>query len=108
MATLTVQDLTYSGITPTYAAADVAGDQFPYGMYSLVVVRNDDTGDHTVTVTSYFDDRAGATADDVAVTVTAGEERIIGPFPSEFSDTDGFVQLTYDAVTSVTIGAFKV
>lgn len=108
MATLTVQDLTYSGITPTYVAADSGGDEFARGRYTFVIVSNGDSTDHDVTIASQFLDRAGAVAEDVTVTVTAGEDRIIGPFSDTFGDEDGMVQLTYDAVTDVTIGAFKV
>jgi hypothetical protein len=45
--------------------------------------------------------------DDV-VNIPAGQRRKIGPWPpSIYNDLNGRVQLTYDGVTSVTVGAFR-
>ena len=37
--------------------------------------------------------------------VTNGQSRVIGPIPSVYNDGNGLVQLTYSAVTSVTVEA---
>lgn len=43
----------------------------------------------------------------IVVAVPAGTSRLFGPFsPSAYNDAAGFVQITYSAVTSVTIGAY--
>lgn len=45
----------------------------------------------------------------MAVAVPDGEERIIGPFSkNRFDDVDGKVQVTYSAVTSVTVAVVEV
>jgi hypothetical protein len=50
----------------------------------------------------------GLAVADRAVAIPAGEERLIGPFPSAiYDDGNGKVQLTYDAVTSMTIAALR-
>lgn len=46
---------------------------------------------------------------DLAVSVPAGGERLIGPLPAPyFADpADNLVDVTYSAVTSVTVAAFR-
>jgi len=109
MAALTVQEIEATGITPTYAAADVAGDEFAFSAGAFVHAINDDASSHTVTVASVYPAQPGIAPDDIAVTIPAGEERMIGPFNALFfRDSDGNVSLTYDAVTSVTVAVLTV
>lgn len=110
MATLTVQDLVEDGIDPTYAAADAAGDEFAWEKGVFLHVKNGDASSHTVTVASQWSNlRPGLATDDLAVAVPAGEERLIGPlYRPAYRDSDGNVQVSYDAVTSVTVGVFAV
>lgn len=110
MAELTVQSITDSGLNPSYAAADAAGDSFESnGTSTFFHVKNGDASAHTVTVASQVTDPpAGTAADDLAVSVPAGEERMIGPFPrSAYHDANGLVQATYDAVTGMTVAAIS-
>ena len=46
---------------------------------------------------------------DVAVSVSNGSEKVIGPFPAGlFQDaTTGLANVTYSGVSSVTVGAFR-
>lgn len=73
-------------------------------------MKNGDASAHTVTVVTPGEVIAGVDKGDVAVSVPASGERVLGPFPADhFADpTDGLADITYDAVTSVTIGAFRV
>jgi hypothetical protein len=107
MATLTVQSITRSGLKPSYVVASGTGDQFSNAGKAFLHVKNADTVAHTVTVASQVaQPPPGTAAADIAVTVPAGEDRMIGPFPpNAFNDADKFVQATYDAVTGVTVAA---
>lgn len=112
MATLTVQTIAReSGLgttDPTYAAADVAGDEFanPSGR-TFFHIKNGDGSPHTVTFDSIEACSQGGDHD-LAVVVAAGEERMIGPFPTaRWNDGSGLVQVSYDAVTSVTVAAIS-
>lgn len=107
MATLTPQSVARTGLTPTFAAADVAGDEFVNDGNTLLHVKNGDAASKTVTVASQVSSPpVGTAATDLAITIPAGEERMIGPLPkSAFDDANGKVQVTYDAVTSVTVAA---
>lgn len=108
MATLTVQDVTgTTGIVPTYASADSAGDKFTNDGKTQFHVKNDGAASITATVDSPQKCSQGF-EHDVAVAVAAGAEKIIGPFDkSRFNDTSGFVVVTYSAVTSVKVAALK-
>lgn len=116
MADLTVQDLDTDGESPSYVAADGNGDRFAprtsgAAAKVLVHVKNTDTADHTVTlVDQSSQEPTGAAAFDpnVAVVVPAGGEMMIAPNNvSRFVDDDGWLNLTYDAVTGVEVGVFR-
>lgn len=109
MAELTVQTVDTSGVDDgNLTAAAGGGDEFE-NTYGNVLLRilNEDAGSHTVTIASQKTIEGLALADqDVAV--PAGESRLIGPFRTDvFNDSNNHVQLTYDDVTSVTVGVFK-
>lgn len=107
MATLTVQDVDKDGLQPSLAAADVAGDEFVNTGKEWLRIDNGDASPHTVTIA------VNKTVDDLvvpdrAVAIPAGETRLIGPLATGvYNDADKKVQLSYDDVTSVTIGVFK-
>lgn len=107
MATLSAQTISRSGLTPSYASAESGGDEFANTGTEFIHIKNGDGSSHTVTiVTSATVD--GLAVEDRAVAVPAGEERMIGPFPtSSYNDSSGNVALSYDAVTSVTIAIIK-
>lgn len=114
MATLTVQKMSFTGLEAVYTTADVGGDEFVNDERTIVHVINGGGSDITVTVTAQetvankngFGDIEIA---DTEVVCTAGEERFIGPFPSQrFNNkSTGLVQLSYSGVTSVTIAAMR-
>jgi hypothetical protein len=96
------------GATPVAHAA-AAGDSFSNNGKTMIRVNNG--GGAPITVT--FDDPNSSLASaqqfnpDVQVSITNGQSRIIGPFPpSRFNDTNGRVQMTWSATTSVTWEAY--
>jgi hypothetical protein len=113
-ATLTVQTIASSGITPTYAAAAAGGDKCANDGRTYIEVKNSHAANaYTVT----FDAQAtsyGETITDRAVTVAAGTTvvRKMGPWPTAvFSDSSGYVNWTYTGTapaTDLTVGCFKV
>lgn len=109
MATLTVQQAVPAGLNPSYASADGTGDEFAWGRHTFLHVKNGDASEHTATIASqYSSDPPGLTSNDLAVAIPAGEERIIGPLDEHaYKDSDGMVQVSYDAVTSVTVAAIS-
>lgn len=109
MAELAVQQILATGYEPTYAAADVEGDTFPWAARAFIHAKNGDASSHTVTVVSQYAATPGIAPDDIEVAIPAGEERMIGPLRGEFfRNTDGSVEITYDAVTSVTVAVLTV
>jgi len=107
MAILTVQQASLSGVNTTYGAAAGGGDQFANTGKAMIHVKNGDVSSKTVTVDSQKVCSQGFDHD-AAVAIPAGEERMIGPFPKDrFNDANGDVQITYSAVTSVTIAVVE-
>jgi hypothetical protein len=107
MAALPTQSASPTGTTLTMAAASGGGDTFVPGSSTVLLVRNGDASSKTVTIvrpgTTY-----GTADPDIAVTVAAGAIAVLGPYPSDLADpTDGQIDVTYSAVTSVTVAAVK-
>lgn len=110
MATLTVQSIATTGLSPSLVAAAGGGDAFLIGegKNHYTEVANGDVSATTVTVEA-FGGQDGSDLADLAVSVPAGETRKIGPLPKRtYGDVDGKVQLTYSKVTSLTVGAFSI
>jgi hypothetical protein len=109
MATLTTQVVTRAGIQPTYAACAGGGDSFVPTERTYLHIKNGSGGAITVTVVAVGNVLPNMAVPSVVVSVTAGQERKIGPFPYEyFADpTDGLADITYSGVTSLTIGVFR-
>ena len=110
MAVLSIQTVTRAGIAPTYAAAAAGGDKFAPDIDTVLHVKNASAGALTVTVVTPRQTSYGSDIADVAVSVPAAGERLIGPFPTEhFAGTaDGLADITYSGVTSLTVAALKV
>ena len=107
MATLSIQVCNLAGLEVTFAACEVGGDQFVTTGRTWIHIVNADASPHTVTVAGIGSCSRGE-SHDKAVVVPAGEERVIGPFKKDwFQDGTGYVQLTYDAITSLTIAAVE-
>ena len=113
MAELTVQDISPSGVGPTYASVNAA-DEFKIstGQRVFLHVKNGSGGSINVTTTAHKTAATVAGVGEVTVTnkvvaVPAGAERMIGPFTEAFTDVDGTVNIAYSATASVTAGAFQ-
>lgn len=98
MAVLTLQDGS-SGVAASFVAATATGDQVPSGSEAggwqipvVLLAQNGDTVAHSVTVGSL-----------PAVSIPAGEMAIIPV--AGFVSIGDLVDVTYDAVTAVTVGA---
>ena len=107
MATLTVQDIITTGLSPSLSAAAGGGDEFANTGKEYLEIVNADVSAMTLTVVTQ-QTVAGLAVADRTVSVPAGEARKIGPFSkSLYNDSGEKVQLTYSAVTSLTVGVFK-
>jgi len=114
LATLTVLSLTSVGNTPNFVAAAAGGDEFVNSDKSFFAVKNGGGGSINVTVAiqrSSFDipgfGRVGFSA--LVIAVPPGEERYIKVPPGPYNDPNtGRVEVTYSAVTSVTVAAIQV
>lgn len=114
MSELTVNKIVEGGLLESLSAADAGGDSFKNEAFNVFLkVDNADASGKTVTITP---NQSSTTApgfgvvdkDPVVVVVAAGTSQLIGPFAEVFNDINGDVNVSYDAVTSVTVGAFKV
>ena len=108
MATLTPQVIALAGITPTLVAAEAGGDEFVNSGRDFIHIKNGDAAAMDVTVNSQAPCSQGEDHDVVVTVPATSGEKFIGPFPKDrFNDTAGKVQITYSAVTSVTIGIVR-
>lgn len=103
---LTSTQIVLAGVELELEAATADGNYFPCSGKDVFVINNASASPVTVT----FDSKRLVYGTDVnpAVVIPAGETHLIGPFLKErFDDGDGYVHLTYSAVTDVTVGVFK-
>lgn len=107
MAALSTQAITQSGIKPTFAAASAGGDTFTHGKKVYFYIKNDDASPHTATLVSQFSAVPSVGPVNLDIVVPAGEERVAGPFSDNFKDGNGDVNITYDAVTSVSVAVLQ-
>ena len=109
MAVIATQQVTRAGIAPTYSAAAAGGDKFTPTKDTVLHVKNGGGAAVTATVVTPKEAFVGAAIADIAVSVPAAGERLIGPFPaSDFrAATDGLADITWSAVTSVTVAALE-
>jgi hypothetical protein len=88
-------------------AAAGGGDTAATGAGVLLAVKNADSGSHVVTIATPGTVDGLAVADR-AVTVPAGQTFVI-PITDRYRDpSTGRAAITYDGVTSVTVGVFRV
>jgi hypothetical protein len=105
VATLTVQTVANTGTVLTTATAAAGGDTFPNDGRTALKVVNAHSGAWVVTITRDKTCDQGFTHS-LAVTVSAGMTKYIGPFPrDEFAH---IISVTYDGVTALTVGAYRI
>lgn len=109
MALLPIQTIKAAGTAPTYGAATAGGDKVSLAAPNTWLhVKNGGASSMTVTVTTQNNAYKGLTVPDRIVTVAATGEQMIGPLDAGLhSDINGQASIAYSAVTSVTIGAFR-
>lgn len=107
MATLTVQTIDRDGYNIAFAAAAGGGDEFVNTGSEFILVKNDDASAKTLTIATPRTVDGLAVADRPVV-IPAGEQWPIGPLPtSTYNDGNNKVQITYDAVTSLSLAVMK-
>lgn len=104
MADLTVVTPARSANLFALESAAGGGDAFLNSAKRFLVIDNADGSPMTLTlVTQNTVD--GEAVDDKTIVVAAGTRQLLGPFPPAiYNDNDDKVQLTYSAVTSLTVG----
>ena len=108
MALLTTQNISRTGVTPSYTAV-AASDTFTPGAQVFIHVKNAGGSPDTCVVAVLAGDPPGLTIADNSVSVTNAQERMIGPFPSQFfaDPVTGLATVTHGFTTSVTSGVFN-
>lgn len=108
MALLSTQTIVRTGITPSYAAV-AATDTYTPDAQVFIHVKNAGGSPDTCVQQVLAGDPPGLTVSDNSVSVTNGQERMIGPLPAYFfaDPTTGLGTITNSFTTSVTIGVFK-
>lgn len=109
MATLSVQNITTSGLEAAYSAATATtGDQFLAADDTFLHVKNGGAGTTIATLTT------PATVDglelaDRTISIPAGEERFIATPDTLYRDSsDGLATVVFDVVTSVTLAVIRI
>ncbi len=103
---ITPQVVDLDGEKQDLEAANVDGNYFACSGNELFVLDNGSASPVTVT----FDSKKLIYGTDVnkAVVVPAGETWFIGRFPKERFDAGDGVHVSYSAVTSITVGVFRI
>lgn len=106
---VTVQEILRAGldistlpVTPTATH----GNKIPNDGRTFVLIKNGSASPITATIETPGSVDGMALAD-LTVTINAGVTMAIGPFTSNFNQSDGYVWVVLSAVTSVTMGAYR-
>lgn len=102
MATLVAVSPALAGSNLGATAAAVGGDRFLNTGNEQLYVKNAGVGSINVTIDAQSD--GGVSYTDPVVAVGAGAEKLIGRFdPRKFNDANGYVNVSYSGVSSVTV-----
>lgn len=104
---LTVQQIVLAGTVISAEAANVDGNYFVNDGRTWLRVINGSAGSINVTINSQTLCDQGFDHDQV-VAVGAGVTKEIGPFETKRFNLNGYVHVTYSAVTSITVAAIKI
>jgi hypothetical protein len=107
MAALNLTQASKAGVAPGLVAANGAGDSFPMiDRNQKFHFKNADVAQRTITIAAQAACNLGF-LHNLAVVVPAGAERIVDDIdPAIYADSQGRVQLTYDAATGLTLGSY--
>jgi|TARA_R110000764_G_scaffold139597_1_gene227636 hypothetical protein len=110
MAKLTPQKINDFGVISTLAAATAAGDEFDNSGVEFLHVKNGHaTATYVVTITArvtniHHQQFGTVTKSNITKSVLPGQDAFIGPFKQgAFNDANNRVQITYDAVTTLSV-----
>jgi FlaG/FlaF family flagellin (archaellin) len=108
MTLLATQNISRAGVTPAYTAV-AASDTFIPDAQTFIHVKNAGGSPDSCVIAVLAGDPPGLVLSDVTVSVTNGQERMIGPFPANFfaDPTTGLATVTHSFTTSVTSGVYK-
>lgn len=102
---LTPLEVTRAGTSVVLVNASADGHSFQNDGKVFLMGKNADTVAHTITPVPTFT-VPGATVAGVSVSVAAGAEFCIGPWPPQYyNDVQGRMRVTLDAATSMTLQA---
>jgi hypothetical protein len=108
VTTITPTEIVRTGRVISLSAANADGSFVPNNGRVYLHVKNGDVSSKTVTVAAQLRPVSGLAIADVTVSVAASAEALIGPFPPEvFNDAAGRLVVSYSAVTSVTVAAYR-
>ena len=101
------QSIVRAGLEAAYDACNADGNYFTNTGNEFIHIVNAAVADQTITIATPATVDGLAVADR-AVAIPASEERMIGPFPaSVYNDANSKVQMTFDAVVTLTIAVIK-
>ena len=110
MATLTPQKIIDLGTVETLASATAGGDEFVNSGVEFIHIQNGHASNtYVVTITAqvtniHHQQFGTVTKSNVTKSVAAGQDAFIGPFKQNaFNDANNKVQITYDAVTTLSV-----
>jgi len=113
MALYTVLNLTKAGLPPAYTAVQ-ASDTFanPSDERTFLHVRNGGGAAITATIPTQrpnvrVQGAGSLVIPPIVVSIPAGGERMIGPFPDAYTDGAGLVTVNYSAIATVTAAAIR-
>jgi len=108
MATLTLSSPSAAtAVDLSAVSAEAGGDKFKNNGRTLFYAKNTNASSRTITLQTAQSLDSIAIAD-VTITLAQDEEKLIGfLLPRYFNDSDGFVNVSYSAVTGVTVAAIK-
>ncbi len=114
MAALTIQDVVLGGLAPSYSAVALADTMKVNAQEErhFLHVKNGSGVSVNVTITAVktsvnVKGVGDLVVADKVIAVGAGADKMIGPFPEAYIETDGNVAIAYSAITSVTAAALK-
>lgn len=101
--------LASDGLTPTYAAADAAGNYFTNDGKTILHAKNTNAATRIITFVTPYIVGGVAVSDPTATIPATTGDKLLGPFdPTVFNDSNGRVQMTFSAATNLTLAVVRI
>ena len=106
--TLSVQDVSRSGLSPSFSSAAADGHYVPNNGRVFLYVRN--TGSQsTMTIQTPGSVGGNAVADSTATCTATTGDQVFGPFPPDiYNDALGRIFISFSSTTGVTVAAIRI